>query len=963
MVHALVTAPRPARMARAPSRDRTAPRLRVVASRPMPGLPQPVALLGRAEAQASLIAALDAAVGPVTVVGPPGVGKSALALAVAQAASSAEGTAAMYVDLSEAVTQDDVWLAFARALGVASEPDQVTEGTLQAALRRADAGFVVIDGADRAAAALADPLAALSCEPSSVRWLITARSPIGITGERVVRLGPLAADAASALFRARATAAGAGSLVAPMDAIETLVEALDRLPLAIELAAARASVLTVREMLDHLGARARLTGAGPAGGGMDAALAWSWDSLPDDARHLLVCASVFQHPFTLDAARAVVGEPAGADGLWIVDGLAMLHERSLLRVLREPDAPTTRYGVYATLRDFALQRAAPDALTAARNRHAAWFAAQAADLAGSIATRDEPSAVAGFDAVRGDVLAALEHIVTSGRPGAARALLDVEPLLGLCLRHDAHMGWIERALALEDARDPAVELQFRSRRAIEQLLRGRRGDPHGDVARFTALDLAEVPEDLAHRVEHVRALAAFGEGRLEAARDHVARARAITRSEGLVRADAGLSILTGMIEGALGDRGGDARDAHYAASRRAYDEALAVYEPQGHVRACAAIYGNIGNLHMRADERPEQRFRFEQSLEAARRVANAFLECVSLANLAWADIVDREVDRARALLAEASDVAEAAGRPIVQALSDLRLGVLEADIGRADAARERWLAARGTAQRAGVLGMVAEIDAWLALLAWGQGRDGEARSRLGDVMAGADAGRALVAAHLASLIRGDETPREPLTSATAPHLARPEALQALLDHAHAARDGAPGALIRAVVVDADGRVTTALQPIARVFGRCALDRLTTRDRSGAPDESVPLPATSVDRSGPAIVLFGDARAVQIGDADGVDLSRRRVVRRIARHLVDALDQHPGDVQSVDALLEVGWPGERFVRDSATNRLYAVMTTLRQLGFADLLQTIGGGYRLDPAWRVERRPWESWNPPS
>jgi len=104
--------------------------------------------------------------------------------------------------------------------------------------------------------------------------------------------------------------------------------------------------------------------------------------------------------------------------------------------------------------------------------------------------------------------------------------------------------------------------------------------------------------------------------------------------------------------------------------------------------------------------------------------------------------------------------------------------------------------------------------------------------------------------------------------------------------------------------------------------------------------------------GPVVEVGEALEWVRVGDAE-TSLARRPLLRRLLGRLVGAHEELPGLAVSADALREAGWPGDRARPESAANRLYVAIATLRKLGLADVLQTAEGGYRLDPACAVRR----------
>jgi DNA-binding response OmpR family regulator/predicted ATPase len=305
----------------------------------------------------------------VALVGPPGAGKSRLAVEVALAGSEP----AWRVDLTRlpAPTPSAVGGALAETLRLPTA-DRAPLDEIAWALRELGAVVVVLDGADAAAPVLGEVVAALRARAPEARVLVTSRiAPDRFPGPSV-EVPPLDPDPARALFVARSRDARAAWDPADHEAaIAALVERLDRLPLAIELAAARAGVLTPDQMLEQLDRRFAIL-AHATRGSLREALEWSWNLLPERARQVLERLAVFEGAFDLEAA----GEIAGDD---LLEPLDTLHRASWLRV--GVVQGRAGYRLYESLRAFALERLRERGDDAeAFRRHAAWATAGARPL-------------------------------------------------------------------------------------------------------------------------------------------------------------------------------------------------------------------------------------------------------------------------------------------------------------------------------------------------------------------------------------------------------------------------------------------------------------------------------------------------------------------------------------------------------------------------------------------------------
>ena len=254
--------------------------------------------------------------------------------------------------------------------------------------------LLIVDNCEHVLAATADLVNHVLHAAPLVRVLATSREPLGIEGEvtwRVPSLGlppqgadllPDEAGAADAvrLFVERAAQARPGFALTGGNtaAVAEICRRLDGIPLAIELAAARARALTPSEIADRLDDRFTLLTAGPRAAlprhrTLRALTDWSWDLLSQPEQQLCRSLSVFTGGFSLAAAAAVYGG-GPLDNEDVLALVTALVEKSLL--VAEPRGETTRFGMLETIRQYALER-----LTAAgeehtsRDRHLAWVAA------------------------------------------------------------------------------------------------------------------------------------------------------------------------------------------------------------------------------------------------------------------------------------------------------------------------------------------------------------------------------------------------------------------------------------------------------------------------------------------------------------------------------------------------------------------------------------------------------------
>jgi predicted ATPase len=311
------------------------------------------ALIGREDDLAAIRALLRSpSARVVSIVGPGGLGKTRLAHLLGR---EADQPVVHFVPLASVTSDSGVAVEIADVLGVQGS----VTATLGSAGRPADVlerlveaigtvpSLLILDNCEQVVSGVADVVAELIRRTPALTVLTTTRAPLGLSAERVYLLPQLSSDDGVALFRERAEAARPG-VALDDDAIAALVERLDGLPLAVELAAAKVRVMSVEEIARRLDSRFTLL----RGGSRDAperhqtllaVIDWSWNLLSEDQRSALRRLSVFRAGFALEGAEAVIGGDA-------LDRITELIDQSLVVVDESPHG--VRYRLLETVREF-----------------------------------------------------------------------------------------------------------------------------------------------------------------------------------------------------------------------------------------------------------------------------------------------------------------------------------------------------------------------------------------------------------------------------------------------------------------------------------------------------------------------------------------------------------------------------------------------------------------------------------
>ncbi|MFO0745524.1 MAG: AAA family ATPase [Myxococcota bacterium] len=869
----------------------------------------------------------------VTLTGGGGIGKTRLATELALRLR--QRGPVLFIESGAAATAAEALTTLGRSLGAdlsGKRDDAAIAGALGSTLALRGNLVVVLDEIDRIVAPLGPLLdRILDLAPES-RFVVTSRERLGVAGERVVIVHPLPGDdpqgPAVALFLDRAERAGARPDYDRHEraALDALVRRLDGLPLAIEIAAARADVLAPSRLLELLSHRFEVLATTTRGRegrhtSMHAAVAFSWELLPPEARAALARLSVLTGAFDLAAARAVMGTTP-RDALVLVETLA---RRSLL-VMRGGSEGL----LLETVRDFARDAAASlGVLSDAVNRRDAHYVERAERLERASRGWGGATAMAELAAIR-EQLQAIVGEALDGRSASPEAALRVALTLATFIRRAGLPPWGLRELPAlcRMARDVDFAVTVRAliftarletdggkAEALTTLARARAAIPPDapDAARWLADILVHEGRD------------AFDHSRFDAAAQKDEEAMRLAAACGPAAAEVEAMALTNRTMARI--RSATPRSAldHGARSRalprgrRARPPAhphghhLLRGEPArpGRARPRRPARGPAHRARRRHAARRDRARRLPRPVRARRRRAGVGAR-------APVGLVRARQDRLRA-----------PGRPV--------RGDDDAGRARARRPRRRGRVARRRAHPAHALRR--DRRAGLRRVAGG------ARRALAGDLSGARAqlerlDPAILAEENGVSIAGDGL-------CAIVHIA--DAL-ARADRRHGRRRAcrARAEPLRARLVAAASRGDDVRRALSLV------------DRAVA----------AATGQGTVLCMSLDGLALRTVGPDGAspweDLSRKPTLARILLALVRARLDRPGTTLSAAALGEAGWPGERMLEDARDNRLYVTLTKLRQARLETALEHLPGGWRLRPDLGVlwlEPRVWVAPPPPT
>ncbi len=404
----------------------------------------------------------------LTLTGVGGVGKTRIALRLAETVADTFDDGVFFVELGSVSAPESVAKQIAVVMGVQERADQPMATTLVEGIARRQA-LVVLDNCEHLVAAIAAVSEQILRTCHDVRLLATSREPLGIPGEQVWAVPPLPVPAGGAsdldaiagtdavgLFVDRARLVDPSFSLSDENAAACaeVCRRLDGLPLAIELAAARVGILSPRQIADRLDDRLSLLTKGartalPRQHTLRAAIDWSYDLLTPDEQRLFRRLSVFRGGCTLEALEAVAGRVQDS-GPVTIDLLSQLVDKSL--VMTDTRSESRRFTLSETIRQYAweqLEAAGESESTALA--HSGFFAEWAAQQGRLVSTTDQIAALSALESDHENVRAVLDRSFRAGDYESALKLAADVAFYWWIHSHFGESGvWFERLLEVAD---------------------------------------------------------------------------------------------------------------------------------------------------------------------------------------------------------------------------------------------------------------------------------------------------------------------------------------------------------------------------------------------------------------------------------------------------------------------------------------------------------------------------------
>jgi predicted ATPase len=630
-----------------------------------------------------------------------------------------------------------LYIAIQAALRLSGEPETDPLTSVCEALSPLPNALLILDNLEQLLPTAAPRVWRLLEQVPSLTCLVTSRRRLGLPGERERIVPPLptplwgagmhgsAAERevlgqipAVALFVDRAQAVRTDFQItrANARAIAELCRRLEGIPLALEMAAARALTLTPAQMLGQLAQRLDLLVSRRNDGDarrrtLRATIDWSYDLLSAELRFFFACLSVFQGGGTMDAAQAVTGEPRAADYLMA------LREHSLLSVVTPPPAPDAeepeaaeeplpRFVLLETLREYAAEQLAADVRGSLMRRHADYLLALLRVAQKGLLGPAQSYWQERLEAEHDNLRAALDWCAedTDGpepdQPSRAEMGLWIAAALGrFWLQH----GYVSEGRArLTTALERAPRNEDDDREEIARL----RADAlttlaamcklQGDYA--TAQTFLEESLTLRRRTDDREGIAnaLIGLGNLAHRQSDLATARSyFEESLALYRASGN----EGYVAKTLGNLGVLALEqGDYAGARRLMESCLAVHRKIGDAFGVAVTLGNLGNVALGEGDYPAAQALLEEALAMKRAGGDKLGIALTLGSLGEVLRYQEQWEEARARQEESLALHRESGDPAGAALALYSLGNIARDRGEVVAARTLYAEAL-TAQR------------------------------------------------------------------------------------------------------------------------------------------------------------------------------------------------------------------------------------------------------------------------
>ncbi|MET0791502.1 MAG: tetratricopeptide repeat protein, partial [Polyangiaceae bacterium] len=650
---------------------------------PPPRIPSsPNRFVGRTSELATLRALFEGGNRFVTILGPPGMGKTRLALRHIEERKADGRPGGWFVELSSAHSVEELCASVGAQLGVGLAGAEDPVMRIAHALEARSPILLVLDNFEQLVPEGAGTVATWLALAPEAQFLVTSRELLRVAGESPFELGPLPVPELDNVTLESLRDSNALELLldrAPSivltdenaHALAEILSSIEGIPLAIELCAARVGTLGVSGMLSRMHARLDLMNHGarnaePRQRTLRGAIDWSWESLTPDERLALGACAAFASGFDATAYEFVC---AGLFETPALDALQSLRDKSLLRSLSDTvGTGGLRLGMYESIRAYTAEKLAGTAeFSRACARHAQYFSARGDAQAQSTQGEHASVALRWLNLEADNLRAAYERLPAPEPALRAQLVLALEPTL-------SHRGPFERY-----------------RQMLDEV-----------IAEDSALDCT-----LGARVARARARALRQRGRLEESAAELSRARALCERTSDVGLAAELAVDCGEVEQERG---------RFDEAGQHFEQALRRIESHAEPHARARAHAGLGLL-CHSQGKLEQAFaQYQRAMSDALSCGDRRLEAGLSKDIGSLRLQQARLDEARELYGRAIELLEELDDPILSGVVEANLAILAQEQGEYAEAREHFSSAERKLSRSGARLLEAHVRGYFGAL-------------------------------------------------------------------------------------------------------------------------------------------------------------------------------------------------------------------------------------------------------
>ena len=665
----------------------------------------------------------------VVLKGHGGIGKTRLAvryggLHVHEYAASG---GVWFCDLAEARSIDGICHAVARSLGISlrSRSMQATQ-QIGAALASRGRCLLIVDNFEQVQRYAEYTVALWARKAPRLRMLVTSRHRLSVKGEAVVEVTPLDSDWAEQLFRQRAADLRPEVEIPEGDPhLDSILEHVQCVPLAVELAAAWISVLTVegiaRRLQDgHVALEGVDAEVHPRHASLQRVMQSAWELLAPYEQEALISCATFRGGFTPEAVQSVVDLKRYRKAPKPFQVLKALRDKSLVLTYESPTVPgAIRWNAYDAVREFASNKLAKSGMRpTVEARHARYYLTLAETHLERLRTPEAVDALASIAVELDNLLAVHERSVPKQPVQALRAALALDPVLGTHGPFELHLDVIRSAVDSASSIKGALQIPIRAALIEALILRGRFADASQEVD--LALGALRSPDDLDLKqwIGALNGWVLFLLGRVTDGRLAILSAYEHFKEHPEHPHASRVAYRAAMVR----LQAGELQEA-----QACLDDTLSTARRKGDLWMQGDALTALGDLARQQGSPSLGRTRYDEALQIARSLGDRPREGRLLARLGSLALDVRQSEEAESCFTQARNRAAEVGDVVEVALIDGNVGRMRHHEGRGREAEEAYAAVLHALGEAGATRWVGVYQGVLGALQHEQGRVDDAR--------------------------------------------------------------------------------------------------------------------------------------------------------------------------------------------------------------------------------------------